>query len=157
MSRTISSLTRQALYTGETAEAFLILLTLDHESLETPIRVSNDAVDTESRGATFVAFPFQLSLPDDSEGRSPRARLIIDNIDRQIVQAVRNLSSAPTVLMEIVRAADADTVEARFADFRLTNVSYDSQVVQGDLTIEDFTTEPFPANVFSPNAFPGLF
>jgi hypothetical protein len=157
MSRNISLSARQALYAQETDEAFLILLTIDHDSLDVPIRVSSDAVDTNSRGNTFTAFPFDLTLPDDDDNRSPRARLVIDNVDRQIVLAVRALESAPTVLMEIVRAADPDTVEARFADFRLTNVTYDARAVEGDLTVEDFTAEPFPAHVFSPSLFPGLF
>src|SRR5690606_26781497 len=120
-----SVLARQALYAPQTEDAFLVLLTLDHENLSAPVRVSSDAVDTESRGEVFVAFPFSLSLPDDEDGRSPRARLVIDNVDRQVVQAVRALSSAPTLLIEVVRAADPDTVEARFADFRLVNVAYD--------------------------------
>jgi hypothetical protein len=82
---------------------------------------------------------------------------VIDNIDRRIVQAVRSLTSAPAVLIEIVRAADPDTVEARFVDFKLANVTYDAQVVEGDLTVEDFTAEPFPSASFSPSLFPGLF
>ncbi len=157
MSRSISSLTRQALYAPETGDAFLILLTITHATLEEPIRVTSDAVDTVSRGETFVAFPFDLVLPDDGEGRAPRAKLTIDNVDRTIVQAVRGLTSSPGVLIEIVRAADADTVEARFLDFKLINVSYDAQRVEGVLTIEDFTAEPFPAGTFSPGLFPGLF
>jgi hypothetical protein len=59
--------------------------------------------------------------------------------------------------MEIVLASDPDTVEAKFVDFKLTNVTYDAHVVQGDLTIEDFTAEPFPAASFSPSLFPGIF
>lgn len=157
MSRTVSSLTQQALYAAETGEAFLILLTLNHADLSVPIRVTSDAVTTESRGNSFVPFPFDLVLPDDQENRSPRARLMIDNIDRQVVSAVRALSSAPTALIEIVRAAAPDIVEAQFVDFRLTNVSYDVHRVEGNLTIEDFTAEPFPAATFSPSLFPGLF
>ena len=157
MSRAVSSLTRQALFAAETGEAFLVLLTLDHPDLAVPIRVTNDAVTTTSRGDSFVVFPFDLVLPDDQDNRPPRAKLVIDNIDRQIVQAIRSLSSAPTVLIEIIRAAAPDTVEAQFVDFRLTNVSYDVQRVEGDLTIEDFTAEPFPAATFSPSWFPGLF
>ena len=157
MSRAVSSLTRQALFAAETGEAFLVLLTLDHPDLAVPIRVTNDAVTTTSRGDSFVVFPFDLVLPDDQDNRPPRAKLVIDNIDRQIVQAIRSLSSAPTVLIEIIRAAAPDTVEAQFVDFRLTNVSYDVQRVEGDLTIEDFTAEPFPAATFSPGWFPGLF
>lgn len=157
MSRVISSLSRQSLYAGETGDAFLVLLTLSHASLAEPIRVTSDAVDTLSRGDSFIAFPFEISLPDDEDRRPPRARLVIDNIDRRIVQAVRSLSSAPSVLIEIVRAADPDTVEARFVDFKLANVTYDSSVVEGDLTVEDFTAEPFPSASFSPSLFPGLF
>lgn len=157
MSRSVSSLTRQALYAGATGEVFLILLTIDHTSLAEPIRVTSDSVTTASRGNNFVAFPFDLSLPDDQEGRAPRARLVIDNVDRQIVQAVRSLTSAPSVLIEIIRGAAPDTVEAQFVDFKLTNVSYDAQKVEGDLMIEDFTAEPFPAAIFAPSLFPGLF
>ncbi len=157
MSRSLSSLTRQALYAPETSDVFLILLTLSHAALSPPIRVTSDAVATVSRGNSFVPFPFDLVLPDDLEGRAPRARLVIDNIDRQIVAAVRTLSSSPTVLIEIIRAASPDSVEAQFVDFKLTNVSYDAQRVEGDLSIEDFTAEPFPAASFSPSLFPGLF
>ncbi len=157
MSRSVSNITRDAIYSQETGEAFLILLTIDHNNLTSPIRVSNDAVDTVSRGNNFISFPFELKLPDDQENAAPKARLVIDNIDRQIVSAVRNISSTANVLIEIVRAADPDTVEAQFIDFKLINVTYDAQRVEGDLTIEDFTAEPFPAASFSPSLFPALF
>lgn len=157
MSRPVSLAAQAALNAQETGEAFLILLTLSHAQLATPLRVTSDAVETASRGNVFVPFPFELSLPDDDAEKSPEARLAIDNVDRQIVKAVRGLPSAPAVLIEIVRAAEPDTVEARFEDFRLTNVSYDSRVVEGNLTVEDFTAEPYPAFLFSPGLFPGLF
>jgi len=157
MSRAPSLLARQALHASATADAFLILLTLSHPDMPAPLRVTSDAKDTISRGTVFTAFPFALTLPDDVENQSPEARLTIDNIDRQIVQTLRSLAAAPNVLIEIVRAATPDVIEARFQDFRLTNVTYDSQVVTGNLNIEDFTTEPFPAGTFTPGYFPGLF
>jgi len=157
MSRDISPSTRAALYAAETQDVFVILLTIDHPSLAVPIRVCSDSQDTESRANTFFAFPFDLTLPDDEDGRPPRARLVIDNVDRQIVTAIRGLATSPTVLIEIVRAADPDVVEARFSDFRFTNITYDSQAVEGDLSLEDFTAEPFPAACFTPSLFPGLF
>lgn len=157
MSRTLSSQSLSALNAPETQDAFLVLLTISHADLASPIRVTSDAVDTSSRGNAFVAFPFELSLPDDEEGKSPRARLVIDNVDRSIVRTVRGLTSSPTVLIEIVRTAAPDIVEAKFEDFRFTDISYDSRAVEGDLTIEDFTAEPYPAASFSPSLFPGLF
>ena len=157
MSRSVTLTTRQALYAQETGEAFLVLLTIDHPDLALPIRVSSDAVDTVSRGDTFLAFPFQLSLPDDTSNGPPRARLSIDNVDRTIVQTLRSIASAPTVLIEVVRGVEPDTVEAAFPDFELSNARYDVLTVQGDLTLESFLREPYPAAQFTPAGFPGLF
>lgn len=157
MSRSVSSSTLAAIHAAESGEAFIILLTFTHESLAAPIRVSGDAVDTQSRGEVFIAYPFSLVLPDDAEGRAPRAKLVIDNVGRQVMEAVRGLETAPALLMEIVRAADPDTVEATFSDFKLQNVVYDSQAIEAELSIEDFTAEPYPAATFCPSLFPGIF
>lgn len=157
MSRNLSTGARQAIFAAESGEAFIILLTFTHESLATPIRVGSDSVDTVSRGQAYIAYPFDLTLPDDDEGRAPRARLVIDNVDRQIVASLRNLATSPVLTLEIVRAAAPDVVEAVFHDFRLRNVRYDSHVIEADLTIEDFTAEPYPAGSFCPSLFPGIF
>jgi|AntRauTorcE11897_2_1112592.scaffolds.fasta_scaffold01057_4 hypothetical protein len=157
MSRTLSSAALKAIYSSETDEIFLILLTLDHDSLEMPIRVTSDAVPTRSREQDYIAFPFDLVLPDQTESRSPRARLTIDNVSREILMTLRQLQSPPRVRMEIIRYADPDHVEAVFPDFTLTNLRYNAMTIQGDLTIEDFAAEPYPAGIFSPAGFPGLF
>lgn len=157
MARSISLTAEQAINAPETGEVFIVLLTIDHADIDPPIRVSSDAVDTMSRGNTFVAFPFELSLPDDTDDRPPRARLRIDNVDRKIVKAIRSINSAPSVLIEIVRGDDPDTVEATFPDFQLREIAYDVLVVEGALTVEELEGEPYPARVFSPADFPGLF
>ena len=157
MSRSQTQATRQAVFASQTGEAFLCLVTLDHPELAQPVRVSSDAVDTVSRGDTFVALPFAIALPEDSEARPPRSRLKIDNVDRKIVETLRAISSAPSVLIELVRGADPDTVEASFPDFTLREAGYDVLTVEGDLTLEDFLTEPYPAGIFSPAHFRGLF
>lgn len=157
MSRNLSAPTRRALFAADSGDAFIILLTFTHEALATPIRVCSDSGDTTSRGNIFVAYPFDLTLPDDDEARAPRARLVIDNVDRQIIATLRNLQTSPVLTLEVVRAAEPDVVEAVFHDFRLHNVRYDSQVIEADLTIEDFTAEPYPAGSFTPSLFPGIF
>lgn len=157
MSRTLTQATRQAVFASQTGEAFLCLVTIDHPELAQPVRVSSDAVDTASRGDTFTAMPFQIALPEDSDARPPRAKLKIDNVSRKIVETLRSISSAPTVLIELVRGADPDTVEASFPDFKLREGRYDVLTVEGDLDLEDYLTEPYPAGVFSPAHFRGLF
>lgn len=155
--RPLTQATRSAVFASQTGEAFLCLVTIAHADLSSPVRVSSDAVATSSRGDSFVAFPFEIVLPQDSEDSPPKSRLKIDNVDRDIVRKLRSVSSAPTVLIEIVRGADPDTVEASFPDFRLRDARYDVLTVEGDLDLEDFISEPYPAGVFSPAYFAGLF
>lgn len=157
MSRNVSQEALQALLAPQTQEAFLVLLTIDHDDLSVPVQVTSDAVETTSLGRIFVPFPFEIVLPDQRENQSPRARLRLDNISREIVAAIRSISTSPAVLIEIARAADPDTIEASFPDFRFTNIVYDALTVEGDLSVENFTAEPYPARVFSPADFPGIF
>jgi len=144
-------------FAADTDDVWLVLVTIDHDDLSQPIRVVNNTEDITSNGNSFVAFPFDITLPDARDDAPPRARLAIDNVSREIAEAVRSITTAPTVTIEIIRAADPDTVEISWPFFRLRNVKWDVAKVTGDLTLEDFTSEPYPAGIFSPASFPGLF
>jgi hypothetical protein len=158
MSRALSTLAKQAVFAQETGEVFLLLLTISHASLSTPIRVVADMQDVVSRGDTFTALPFGFVLPAEREDQIPRCRLWIDNVDREIVTAIRNATgSAPTLLAEIVLRAQPDTVEASFDGYTLRDADYDVVQVSGDLSLEDPLNEPYPADSFTPNLFPAVF
>lgn len=134
----------------------LVLLTIDHDEIDPPVRVVNNKVDITSHGETFIGFPFEIELPDAPEDAPPRARLRIANVSREIGQAMRLISTPATVTIQVVRQDDPDTVELEFLDYRLTNVRYDALTVEGDLTREDLASEPYPFLTFSPAEFPGL-
>ena len=158
--RTLTSTSVREIFRQQTGEAWLVLLTIDHASLTTPIRVGSDAVDTVSRGNTYIAFPFRLVLPNEAPDELPRARIQIDNVDRQIVEALRlsaGTAQGPSVLMEIVRADDPDTVEGSWPDFRLDNATFDALLVSGDLKMDILEREPYPADSYTPATAPGVF
>ena len=157
MSRQVSDPFRQVVFAQETGEAILVLLEIDHPDLSEPIRVVNNDVDVASNGTTYVAFPFEIELPTDSDDKAPAARLTIDNVDRQIAETIRIIQSPPSVNMKVVLGSDTDTIEAEFPEFRLRNVRVTAQTVQGDLTIEQFAAEPYPSARFVPSLFSGLF
>ena len=157
MSRTLSSESIAAMFAPETDEVFLVLITVDHDELSEPLRVSSDSVDTTSRGDLFIAYPFKIALPSDDESAPPVAQVTIDNISKVIVDSLRSISSPATFKIEIIRAADPDTVEIVFDQFLLKNVRGDVFQITGDLTIESVMTEPFPYRIFSPAEFRGLF
>lgn len=155
--RNLSPVLQRALYAESTTEVVLLLLTIAHPNLVTPIRVVNNLEPITSQGYTWAAFPFEVSLPVEDAEQIPVMTLRIDNVDRQIVTAVRNLQGAPDITLDIVVASQPDVVECTFVGFKLKNVSYDNLVVEGEMRLEEILSEPFPQHRMTPHWFSGLF
>lgn len=152
----VSAAFKQAAFAQDTGDVILVLLTISHPSISPSIRVVNNTQQITSRGETYEPFPFEVTLPDQREDAPPSARLSIDNISREIGQAIRSITSPAFLTIEVIRAADPDVVEKRWPNFTLRDVKWDWGKVSGDLRIDDFTTEPYPAGIFSPASFLGL-
>lgn len=152
----VSSTTRSEMFSQFADEGLLILLTIDHADLSVPIRVVNNNVSVTSRTNDFIAFPFDLALPSSTMEGPPKSRLTISNVTREIGEAIRSISSAPTVLIEVVRTDDFDSVELAFPVLKLRNARYDVGQVTGDILSEDLSLEPYPAYSFVPSSFPGI-
>lgn len=157
MARSVSSTFRQAINSQNSGEAILILLELNSDDIAAPIRVVNNTEAITSNGEQYLAFPFHITLPNDSDEGNTQVQLTIDNIDRQIVQAVRVSSSIITATMSVILASAPDTVELGPFDFSLKNVSYNSKVVTATLEFEDILNAKFPSETFVPSQYPGLF
>lgn len=160
MSRPLSTRLMGAMHAQQTGEVLLAICAISHPSiLNGPLRVVNDLKDFISSGLTYTAFPFQVTLPADVDQGRPSLRLILDNIDRQIVQAIRNIppSTPPTVQVDLVLASQPNIVEVSFPNLTLRSVDYDQYVVEGDLSLDEDDREPVPWASFSPQLFPGLF
>lgn len=155
--RSLSTVLQRAIYAQDTKEVVLMLLTIAHTNLVTPIRVVNNLEAITSQGYTWAAFPFEVSLPIESDDQIPVMTLRIDNVDRQIVTAVRNLQGPPDITLDIVVASQPDIVEATFVGFKLKNVSYDNLVVEGEMRLEEILSEPFPQHRMTPFHFQGLY
>ncbi|MBT4291209.1 DUF1833 family protein [bacterium] len=140
----------------ETPEVYLALLTISHADIS-PIRVVNNTVNIVSNSNTFTGFPFDITLPDSTSDAPPRSKLVIDNISREIAEQIRTISTPVTVTLQLIRAADPDTIEKEWQPFTLRNVKWNFLNMQGDLTIENMLREPYPAGEFSPGFFPGGF
>jgi hypothetical protein len=134
----------------------LVLLEIDHSSLSESIKVVNNKVNVTSNGNEYIGFPFEIILPDSKEDSPPTSKLRIDNVSREIGQAIRLISSPPSVTIKVVRQETPDVIEAEFTGMSMTNVSYDAFSVEADLQFEDLTKEPYPYLTFSPALFRGI-
>jgi hypothetical protein len=154
---TVSATLKQSAFLQETEEVYLILLTIAHADLASSIRVVDNNEDITSNGNLFTAFPFQADLPDSREDAPARAKLVIDNTSQEIAQAIRTITSAASITIEVIRAADPDTIEKTWSTFTLRNVEWGSDTVQGDLILEDVENEPYPFAEFNPAQFQGMY
>lgn len=154
---TISATMKAALFAQETDEVFLFLLTLEHEDLDPTIYLVDNTKDITSNGTVFTAFPFRAILPMNDPQQPPRATIEIDNVDRQIVTAIRSITGPPSISLEIIRAAAPDVIEISLKDFVMTDVRYNKLTVTGTLSYENFLQEPYPGDDFVPSTFPGIF
>lgn len=152
---TISDQLKQDAWSQESSLP-LVLLEIDHDDLTTPIRIVNNKVNITSNGDEYIGYPFEIVLPDSSEDSPPKAKIKIDNVSREITQAIRSIASPPSVTIKVIRQETPDVVEAEFVGMRLRRVPYDALSVEGELEFEDLTKEPFPAYTFNPANYRGI-
>lgn len=165
---TLSNTFKQAAYAQETDEVFIVLVTLDSDELEEPIRIASDPLThmpllgddiygVVSNGDTYIFIPFDIWLPRDDKTGTVSAKISIENVDRRVIETARSVTKPISVKMQCVLASAPDDIEIEFDNFQLSNVKYDVMNVEGDLTLNYWGLEPFPSNTFTPSNFPGLF
>lgn len=157
MSRTVSSALNAAILAQTSDKALLILLEIAHADLAETIRLVNNHTAITHGGETYSPFYFTLALPQEDNGKFGSVALIMDNVDRSIVYAVRSISSAAAITVKVVLADSPDTVEIQLADMVLRNVTYDAHTVSGELIYEERINYQVPGLLFTPNNFPGIY
>lgn len=157
MSRTLSSATVAALLKQQTEQVFLILIEIDHADLASPIRLVNNNADVTSGGDDYTAAAFEFTPPVEVDGSIKPSTIAFDAVDRSIIEAVRSISSAPTVTAEIIRADAPDTIEAGPWVFYLRNVTYNMTGVSGELVPDNGLRNNFGTVSYKNTSFPGLF
>jgi hypothetical protein len=167
MSRTVSSNFISAANAQETGEVIICLLTITHEEIAEPIYLSSDATErlsadpliygTTSRGNQHLYLPFEFTLPDDKSDSPPRVLLTMDNTDRSLIELLRSISTPADVLVEIVLASDLNQVELEMPSLQLGDVTIGEGSISASLVADTLINEPYPAGLFTPGSFPGLF
>ena len=167
MSRNVSTGFMVSLHARESGVVAAVLLTITHADMAEPIRLSTDPTErlstdpvvygSISRGQHYAFVPIAVVLPDDGDDAAPAASLEIDNTDRELIAAVRSITDAAEVTLEIIDADDPDVVEIAFPAMRIANVTYDRSIVRFGLAVDGLQAEPYPGASFLPSGFPGLF
>lgn len=161
----------KAIYSQESGDYPILLITISHKNMNKDIRVSTDQTTrlpafttdenvvygTVSRSKDFLYCPIEISLPTDEEDAAPQTEITVSNVGRELVEAIRSLSTSPTITMELVLGSNTDQIEYNITGFTFQDITINTLTITGTLTIEMLTNEPFPFRTFTPSTAPGLF
>lgn len=149
---------KSELYQQETDVLFVYLLTVNHADLAEPLRFTNNTDNIESNGDLYQAWPFDISLPDQGDDKIPRAQIVFDAADNNMVSVLRSLESQPSISIAIVDVDDPGTIEKSFSNMMVVSQAYTSDYsVSLTLGMLDLTQERAQNLRFDKVRFPGLF
>lgn len=132
------------------------LIEISHPLINT-IRFCNDIDDLTHDGEIYTSFPFYAQVLDDREGDFPRPSIIIDNVDRSVVQQLRALNSEPTIVHKVVIASAPNVVELGPSTYILIEAQYDVLQIVGILSLPFFQSDGFPFHGITQATAPGAF
>lgn len=158
MSRTFTAPARRQLLATSADEGLMACLEITHPDLVEPIRVVRDTQDLVARGVTFIACPFDLTLPDDIEGQIPQATIQVDNVGRELTQWLefsRGGQGARCRIILLYRS-DPDVFEFDMT-MDLTGMKIDNQKVSGNLGFVNTLGQTGVTQIFTPQSAPGLW
>jgi hypothetical protein len=135
-----------------------VLLEITNAALPQPIRVVNDNLDITLNGDLYVAFPFDVALPDDTQGKLPRAKLAMDNAGEDLTEWLdlsRGGAGSSVRFIQVLRS-NPDNIEWEIT-MDLTNVDVTWTQVSGDLGFENLINQAAVCMAYTPETAPGLY
>jgi len=158
MARTYSAQYKSTLAKVSAEETPLVLLQIDHPQLPSPVRVVNDTQNITSNGQEYIAFPFQVVLPDDFENQLPRSRVSIANVGRDLMFWLETTDGGigSTAKFQQVMRSRPDQVEWEIT-MSLFNVTANNLEITADLGFENLFGKPAISINYRPENSAGLF
>lgn len=163
-------------------EVILTFVTITHPNMHAAIRVVSEddsgisyangkIVNYRLDGLLYKGMPFRLSYLSDGENLA-QANAAIPNIDQEIGEQVRALTTAPSIRFRCIKASDFDelydednarnpigipTVEYDADYLYLRDVQGNDMVVMGSISTFDLGNEPYPPTRTIKEITPALY
>ena len=137
-------------------QAYLFLMTIEDPESSTILRVVNNLEDVESRGETYTAFPFEVTLPPDTGSAPAGVRVTTFNVGRELMEILRGTFNPPKVKLELVLSGDTSIVEKSIDFMVLRNLEYNIDSVTFTLNSSSIFARKTCNGIYSQNEFPAL-
>ena len=110
-----------------------------------------------SNGINYTFLPLQVILPSEDTSSAPRCNISIFDATKILLPTLRGISGAVDIDLQLILNSSPNTVEALFTGLKMTNITYNADSINAELTMPSLEVEPFPIHSFTPAYFPGLF
>lgn len=157
MSNTLSPYMISNLVSRSSSDPFLTLITLNHASFPSPIRLVNNTEDIASRGETFNRFPFRVRFPIDDGESSRDFSIDFDNVSLELIDEIRSVVDQIDVLIEIIFASMPDDVQISQGDLKIQNITYDKTTIKASIVLDNFLNTEMTSERYNPDNFKGIF
>jgi hypothetical protein len=155
MSNDLSNELKNQMFSQESDDPFLALVTLTHTSFTA--RLVNNTRDITSNGFVFSAFPMKIRLPPD-DGESARDFAIeFDNVSLDLITQLRSVTGDIGVKIQLILASMPDVVQMEYTDLLIRSVSYNKHRVSARIVLDSFLAVEMTSEKYTPALFPGMF
>lgn len=153
----LSSALLSQLFSQESGDPFLTLITLSHSSFSSPVRLVNNGSDIVSRGNTFKSFPVRITLPVDDGETAREIAIEFDNVSLFLLDSLRSVTTPIEVKLEMILASLPNDVQIELSELKIQNISYNSTTISAKLLMDDFLQTALTSEKYTPTNFPGIF
>jgi hypothetical protein len=156
----------QRLYaSAPTGEAIWETLEISHPEFSQTRWITNTALPFTATIETgeaidFITLPFSAKLPASNGGGTQELALVIDNVDREIIEELERASTDPTTRIAVKYRAFASSDLTRPGsdpiDLSISEVSANMTRIEATAGRTDVLNKKFPAVLYTVALYPGL-
>ena len=155
--RQLSTALLNQIFSQNSDDPFLMLLTLEHASFDSTIHLVNNQENITSRGTEYMAFPMKITMPVDDGDTTRQVMVEFDNVSQDLIDEFRSVTDHIDVTLEMVLASNPDFVEIELGELKLQDVTYNKSTIQARLFMDDFLNTGLSSERYTPTNFPGIF
>jgi hypothetical protein len=155
MSNELSNELKKQIFSQESSDPFLTLVTLTHVSFTA--RLVNNTSDITSRGFTFYGVPMKVNLPADDGETAREFTITFDNVSLELITQMRSVTGNIGVKFEMILASIPNVVQMSFEDLIIKAINYDARSIVAKISMDSFLIVEMTSEKYTPNTYPGLF
>ncbi len=155
--RDLSTKLKKEIFSEVSADPFLLLIRLNHESWEDKIYIVNNNEPIISQGKEYIPFPVNVKLPPDDENSERSIEITFDNVGLDYIAKFRSVSTPIKAEMEMILASEPDEVQVDIGQMVVMDINYNQSTIQARLLMDDFLNSELYSERYTPINFRGLF